>query len=275
MQDWVNGLDSDAVPSPKNSGQEDNAILQMSVPHTDMSPEPHPPRPPLRDRTYVFIALVAAILTLATGWLSSTISYSPAGFISQGYGFPFAWKEVDASCPPPCIQANGTFYNWFAFAGDLLFFIAITYLIVLYSLRKRQALRTVLESRKLLGLLALVVIALAADNYAYDSVYGTGNHWTGYEILELDHYSFQNANLLTLWIRNYGPGAVTLTNLSITDGSGAQAAFPISVSIDPNTMGSISENTTGQGLRLTQSGVYKAAVITSRNVQMTFTASWT
>jgi len=177
----------------------------MSLPHTDVSPEPHQPRPPLRHRSYVFIALFAATLTLATGWLSSTISYSPAGVISQGYGFPFAWKVIDASCPPPCIQANGTFYDWFAFAGDLLFFIAITYLIVLYSLRKRQALRTVLESRKLLGLLALLVIALAAGNYAYDSVYGTGNHWTGYGILELDHYSFQNANLLTLWIRNYGP----------------------------------------------------------------------
>src|SRR5207249_5551025 len=69
-----------------------------------------------------------------------------------------------SSCPPPCIQANGTFYDWFPFAGDLLFFIAITYLIVLYSLRKRQALRTVLESRKLLGLLALLVIALAAGD---------------------------------------------------------------------------------------------------------------
>jgi hypothetical protein len=94
-------------------------------------------------------------------------------------------------------------------------------------------------------------------------------------MLELDHYSFQNANFLTLWIRNYGPGTVTLTNLSITDGSGAQAAFPISVSIDPNTMGSIAENTTGQGLRLTQSGVYKAAVVTSRNAQITFTVTWT
>src|SRR5207249_10009213 len=126
-----------------------------------------------------------------------------------------------------------------------------------------QTIRTITESRKLLGLMTLVVIGLAVGNYAYDSVYGTGNHWTGYGNLQLDHYSFQDANLLTLWIRNYGPGTVTITNLSITDGSGNQPIFPMSSSIDPNTMGSISENTTSQELHLTQNDVYKQDAITS------------
>jgi len=222
--------------------------LTMILPKSGEESEPRSPGPRLEYRNYVFIVIFAAIPTIASGWVPTTVLYSPGGFISQGYGFLFAWKEVDASCPPPCIQANGTFYDWFAFAGDLLFFIAIAYFIVLYLPRKSQTIRTITESRKLLGLMTLVVIGLAAGNYAYDSVYGTGNHWTGYGNLQLDHYFFQNANLLTLWIRNYGPGTVTITNLSITDGSGNQAIFPMSSSIDPNTMESISENTTSQGL---------------------------
>jgi hypothetical protein len=247
----------------------------MSLPKSDEQSEPRSPRPRLEYRTYVFVVLFAAILTIASGWLATGVLYSPGGFISQDYGFPFGWKVVDASCPPPCIQANGTFYDWFAFAGDLLFFSAIAYFTILYLLGRSQTIRTITESRKLLGLLTLVVIALATGNYAYDSVYGTGNHWTGYGNLQLDHYSFQNANLLTLWIKNYGPGTVTLTNLSITDGSGTRATFPISLSIDPNIMGSIAENTTSQGLHLAQNGVYRAEVVTSRNVQVTFTVTWT
>ena len=250
-------------------------ILQMSMSDADVSPEPHQPKPPLGDRTYVFIAIIASILTLATGWLSSTVFYSPGGFISQGYGFPFAWKEVFASCPPPCIQANGTQYDPFSFTGDLLFFMAIAYAIFFYLLPKLQTLRKQSESRKLLGVLALVVISLAAGNYAYDSVYGTGNHWTGYGRFQIDRYSFQNLNLLTLWIIDTGPGNVTLTNLSITDGSGTQASFPIAISIEQNNIASFAENTTSQGLHLIQNGVYKVGIVTSRNVQTTFTVTWT
>jgi hypothetical protein len=154
--------------------------------------------PKFSHHSCVSTVLVGSILTLATGWLATTISFSPGGFISQAYGFPLAWKEVDASCPPPCIQANGTFYDWFSFAGDLLFFLTITYLVALYSYRKSLSIRRVTDSRKILGLLILLVIALAAGNYAYDSVYGTGNHWTGYGRFELDHYSFQNLNMMTL-----------------------------------------------------------------------------
>jgi hypothetical protein len=101
------------------------------------------------------MVLVTAALTLATGWLATTILFSPAGFISQGYGFPFAWKVVDSSCPPLCIQANGTFYDRFTFAGDLIFFMAATFAIFYYLPPKSQALRNWLVSRKLLGLLTL------------------------------------------------------------------------------------------------------------------------
>jgi hypothetical protein len=153
--------------------------------------------------------------------------------------------------------------------------MAITYGIFFYLLPKSQTLRKRLESRKLPGVLALIVMALATGNYAYDSVYGTGNHWTGYGSFQLDHYSFQNLNLLTLWIIDNGPGTVTLTNLSITDDVGTRASFPLSVFIDQSTIASIAENTTSQGLHLVQNGVYTVEIISSRNVQTTFTVTWT
>jgi hypothetical protein len=124
--------------------------------------------PQFSRQSYVSIVLVASIVTLATEWLATTVFFSPGGFISQGYGFPFAWKEVDASCPPPCLQANGTFYDWFSFGGDLLFFIPISYAVLYYLLPKSQALRKLLESRKLFAILTLIVVALGAANYAYD-----------------------------------------------------------------------------------------------------------
>src|SRR5438552_6086435 len=54
---------------------------------------------------------------------------------------------------------------------------------------------------------------------------------------------------------------VTLTNLSITDGAGTPASFPISITIDQNTIASVAENTTSQGLHLTQNCVYKVEII--------------
>jgi hypothetical protein len=265
----------DAVPSLKNSSHEIKSTLQMSLPHARENSVRDQPRPRFAYRGYLFIAVVGTIVTLATGWLATTVLFSPGGFISRGYGFPFAWKEVDASCPPPCIQANGTFYDWFAFAGDLIFFMAATFAIFYYLLPKSQALQGWFRSKKLLGLLTLVVVALAAGNFAYDSVYGTGNHWTGYGRFALDQYSFQNLNMLTLWIIDNGPGTVTLTNLSITDSVGSRASFPISVFIDQSTIASIVENTTSQGLHLVQNGVYSVEIISSQNVQTTFTVTWT
>ena len=124
----------------------------------------------------------------------------------------------------------------------------------------------------------LVVTVLAVGNYSYDSVYGTGNNWTGYGRLQLENnYTFQSGNLLTFWIVNYGPGTVTLTNLYIANayGTGSVASYPISMTIDPNAVGMLAENTTSQGVQLTQSSTYTIRLITSRNVQTTFTITWT
>jgi len=123
----------------------------------------------------------------------------------------------------------------------------------------------------------LAVVGLAAGNYGYDSVYGTGNHWTGYGTLGLDKYNFQNANVLTLWVRNFGPGTVTLTNLKISNPGdyGNRATYQISVAINPSTVAAISENTTSQGLQLIQYADYNVQFVTTRNVTITFTVTWT
>ena len=118
---------------------------------------------------------------------------------------------------------------------------------------------------------------LSARNYAYDSVYGTGNHWTGYGRLVLDHYSFQNANVVTIWLNDIGPGTVTLTTLYVksANGNGPVASYPLGLTIDQGTLGMISENTTSQGLQLTQTSAYDLQIVTSQNVEVTFTVTWT
>ena len=234
----------------------------------------------LKPRSILFVVLTASIVTVATGWLASGMFFSPGGFSGQSYGFPLAWKTTLATCPPPCIQANGTQYEWTFLAGDLLFYMTGGYGILLYTFRKPQEtrlLRAHLESGRVLAIMALVLIALSAGNYAYDSVYGTGNHWTGYGNLALDHYSFQSANLLTVWLKNYGPGTVTLISLYIKNDnySGTVASYQLNVAIDPSTVGMISENTTSQGLQLTQNSSYALQIVTSQNIEMTFSVTWT
>ncbi len=230
-------------------------------------------------RELLFMVLTASLVTLATGWLGSGSLASPGGFWGQSYGFPLSWKTTLASCPPPCIQANGTRYDWFSLAGDLLFYMASAYGMLLYVLRgpRGPLLKRRLESGKFLAVLALVVLALASGNYYYDSVYGTGNQWTGYGNLQLDHYAFKTVNLLTLWVRNYGPGTVALTSLYIANANTPQnqVMYPVSTTIEPTNLGIISENTTSQGPQLVQNGTYNVRIITSRSVQITFTVAWT
>jgi hypothetical protein len=118
----------------------------------------------LKPRSILFVVLTASIITLATGLLASGMFFSPGGFSGQTYGFPLAWKTTLASCPPPCIQANGTQYDRIFLGGDLLFYMTAAYGILLYTFRKppeTQLLRTHLESGKILAIMALVVIALS------------------------------------------------------------------------------------------------------------------
>jgi hypothetical protein len=234
----------------------------------------------LGPRSVLFAAFFGLVLTLSTGLLSSGQLVSPGGFWGQSYGFPLVWKTSLASCPPPCLQANGTYYYWIFLVGDILFYTTAGYVSLPYWLRRlhpAQRVKIHLHSRRVLGVLTLMVIALSAGNYAYDAVYGTGNHWTGYGRLELDHYSFQNANVVTVWLNDIGPGTVTLTTLYITsaNGYGPMASYPLGVTIDQGTLGMISENTTSQGLQLTQNGSYNLQIVTSQNVEASFTVTWT
>ena len=191
----------------------------------------------LGPRSVLFAALFGSAIALATGFLSSGQFFSPGGFSGQNYGFPLVWKTSLASCPPPCLQANGTYYDWIFLVGDMLFYTTAGYVGLPYWLRRlhtAQRLKIHLRSRRVLGVLALTLIALSAGNYAYDSVYGTGNHWKGYGRLVLDHYSFQNANVVTIWLNDIGPGTVTLTTLYVksANGNGPVASYPLGLTID-------------------------------------------
>jgi hypothetical protein len=233
----------------------------------------------LSPRIILFNALVASIITLATGWLGTGQMASPGGFLAQSYGFPLAWKTTFASCPPPCIQANGTQYDWILLTSDLIFYLTAGYFILLYWLRpptQPHGFKVKLESVRLLGILALAVIALSCGNYAYDSVYGTGNHWSGYGMLALDHHSFQKANLLTVWLKDIGPGTATANRIYIKNSNGGPvASYALNLTIDQGSLGMISENTTSQGLQLVQNGTYTLQITEGGVREYTFTVTWT
>src|SRR6266550_2543416 len=89
----------------------------------------------LGPRSVLFAALFGSAITLATGFLSSGQFFSPGGFSGQNYGFPLVWKTSLASCPPPCVQANGTYYGWIFFVGDILFYTTAGYVGLPYWLR--------------------------------------------------------------------------------------------------------------------------------------------
>jgi len=234
----------------------------------------------LGPRSVLFAALFGSAITLATGFLSSGQLASPGGFLGQNYGFPLVWKTSLASCPPPCIQANGTYYDWIFLVGDILFYTTACYVGLPYWLRRLNSVQRAkihLGARKVLAILALTVIALSAGNYAYDAVYGTGNHWTGYGRLTIDHFSFQQSNLLTVWFRDIGPGTAAVSNIYIknANGSGPTASYPLNLTIDQGALGTVSENTTSQGLQLIQNGTYNLQIIEGQYREYTFTVTLT
>src|SRR2546425_781531 len=236
----------------------------------------------LGPRSVLFGALFGSAITLATGFLSSRQLASPGGFLGQNYGFPLVWKTSFASCPPPCIQANGTYYDWIFLVGDILFYTTACYVGLPYWLRRLNSVQRAkihLGARKVLAILALTVIALSAGNYAYDAVYGTGNHWTGYERLTIDHFSFQQSNLLTVWLRDLGPGTAAISNIYIQNANGGPvASYPLKLTIVQGALGMISENTTSQGLQLVQNDTYNLRLIESQSSDIreyTFTVTLT
>lgn len=236
----------------------------------------------LGPRSVLFAALFGPAITLATGFLSSGQLASPGGFLGQNYGFPLVWKTSFASCPPPCIQANGTYYDWISLVGDILFYTTAGYIgfpYCLHRLHTSQRAKIHLRSRRILGILALTVIALSAGNYAYDAAYGTGNNWTGYGQLAIDHFSFQQSNLLTVWLRDIGPGTAAISNIYIQSANGGPvASYPLNLTIDQGALGMISENTTSQGLQLVPNDRYNLRLIESQSSDIreyTFTVTLT
>jgi hypothetical protein len=236
----------------------------------------------LGPRSVLFATLLGSAITLATGFLSSGQLASPGGFWGQTYGFPLVWKTTFASCPPPCIQANGTYYDWISLVGDVLFYTTAGYVGLPYWLRRLHAAQRAkihLRSRRILGVLTLTVIALSAGNYTYDTAYGTGNHWTGYGQLTIDHFSLQQSNLLTVWLRDIGPGTAAVSNIYIQSANGGPvASYPLNLTIDQGALGMISENTTSQGLQLVQNYTYNLKLIESQSSDIreyTFTVTLT
>ncbi len=236
----------------------------------------------LGPRSVLFAALFGSAIALATGFLSSGQFFSPGGFSGQNYGFPLVWKTSLASCPPPCVQANGTYYGWIFFVGDILFYTTAGYVGLPYWLRRLNTVQRAkihLGARRVLGVLALTVIALSAGNYAYDAVYGAGNNWTGYGRLTIDHFSLQQSNLLTVWLRDLGPGTAAISNIYIQNANGGPvASYPLKLTIDQGALGMISENTTSQGLQLVQNDTYNLRLIESQSSDIreyTFTVTLT
>jgi len=233
----------------------------------------------LGPRSVLFAALSGLAITLATGFLSSGQLASPGGFLGQNYGFPLVWKTSFASCPPPCIQANGTYYDWIYLVANILFYTTAGYVSLPYWLRKlntAQRVKIHLRSGRVLGVLALTAIALSAGNYAYDAAYGTGNHWTGYGMLMIDHFGFQQSNLLTVWFRDIGPGTAAVSNIYIQSANGGPvASYPLNLTIDQGALGMVSENTTNQGLQLIQNGTYNLKIIEGQSREYTFTITLT
>jgi len=236
----------------------------------------------LGPRSILFAALFGSAITLATGFFSSGQLASPGGFWGQTYGFPLVWKTSFASCPPPCIQANGTYYDWISLLGDILFYTTAGYVGLPYWLRRlntSQRAKFHLVSRRILGVLVMTVIALSAGNCAYATAYGTGNNWTGYGQLTIDHFSLQQNNLLTVWLRDTGPGIATVSNIYIQNANGGPVgSYPLKLTIDQGALGMISENTTSQGLQLVQNNTYDLKLIESQSSDIreyTFTITLT
>jgi hypothetical protein len=99
-------------------------------------------------RLIIPLVPVGIFLALATGWFTTDQGVNPGGITASNYGVPFTWKVQQTSCPPPCVQANGTIYNPLFLALDLLFFILVGYVLLRGYRRRAKAVRGTLDRSK-------------------------------------------------------------------------------------------------------------------------------
>ena len=95
------------------------------------------------------VVMVGVLATYVSGNLQSTSAITPGGTFIWGYGFPFPWTTtVGVLCSSllssvetfavhydlayaPCLKSSTTSYDWISFAGDVLFYFAIGYGMIL------------------------------------------------------------------------------------------------------------------------------------------------
>jgi len=81
---------------------------------------------------------VAILVAVGTGLIGIGGGANPSGISATNYGFPFVWRIVQTSCPPPCVQANDSMYNPLFLALDVGFYAIVGYwFLAIFRARKR------------------------------------------------------------------------------------------------------------------------------------------
>ena len=100
-------------------------------------------------RLIIPIVPFGILTAVGTGWWTIGGGVNPGGISAANYGFPFTWKIVQTSCPPPCVQANTTVYNPAFLALDSAFFVVLFYWVATIVRRKWSAKSMPVESAAL------------------------------------------------------------------------------------------------------------------------------
>ena len=78
------------------------------------------------------------LVAVGTGWIGIGGGVNPGGISATNFGFPFVWRIVQTSCPPPCVQANDSVYSPLFLALDSGFFAIVgCWLRAIFRARKR------------------------------------------------------------------------------------------------------------------------------------------
>jgi hypothetical protein len=137
----------------------------------------------------------------------------------------------------------------------------------------------VLSVASVVGVASVLSYECQANGYCLAPF--TPNSTSG-ETLNLDRYTIatapsqSNPTVLNMWIRNTGSTIVSISSLSIRDltSGGSSVSFQTPVSISPGATRNLAIDTHSSEFYFTSGHSYSFIVVTSKNNQFTFSASY-
>jgi hypothetical protein len=245
-------------------------------------------KPTMDIQRIILSVLIASVLTLSTGWLTTGETFTPGGTYWQSYGFPLPWRvEQKYGCPPWCLP-NVTTYNLWFFLVDLASSLAFVFAFTPYAKPFSRHLANSLgvlstgrrisiswrNNRKKFSVLTMIglVALIGAESALLTTTTSASScqlDCNGFGSLFIESFQVNSPINATIRIRNVGPSPMTLHSYTVqssTGGTYTQASWS-GPTIPVNTVVPVTILIDGKDFTFDWGGIYTLRITTAHATQ--------